>query len=277
VPYDWLDLVTKSRKLVAIASGAVAAVAIIAGVVVFSSYYSSSTIILPLLSPLLISLEPLSEAAGVESSNINSTIPTAFPPETNQYGLTYGEWTAKWWQWALSIPEDKNPVTDETGAHCMEGQSGDVWFLAGSFGGMVERVCEIPAGKAILFPLMNSECSFAESPDLTTESELRSCAISSNDGVTELMTTIDGVVMKESDLRNSRVQSPLFDVNFPEGNIFGVTAGPTQAVSDGYWVFLSPLSPGNHEIHFRGATVDFTIESTNNFVTESKYHVAVVE
>ena len=255
----------------------VAAVAIIAGVVVFSYYSSSTAAAASDNSSSDINNGDSSSSIIAETSSINSTIPTAFPPETNQYGLTYGEWTAKWWQWALSIPEDKNPVTDETGAHCMEGQSGDVWFLAGSFGGRVERVCEIPAGKAILFPLMNAECSFAESPDLTTESELRSCAISSNDGVTELMTTIDGVAMKESDLRNYRVQSPLFEVNFPEGNIFGVTAGPTQAVSDGYWVFLSPLSPGNHEIHFRGATVDFTIGSTNNFVTESKYDVAVVE
>jgi len=83
--------------------------------------------------------------------------------------------------------------------------------------------------------------------------------------------------LKELDLKSYRIQSPLFSVTLPEDNIFGVTAGPTQAVSDGYWVFLSPLSPGNHEIHFRGATVDFTIGSTNNFVTESKYDVAVVE
>lgn len=269
-------MVTKSRKLVATASGVVGAVAIIAGVVVFS-YYSSIPAAAFDNSSSDINKGDSSSSIIVDSSSINSTIPTAFPPETNQYGLTYGEWTARWWQWALSIPEDKNPVTDETGAHCMEGQSGDVWFLAGSFGGMVERACEIPAGKAILFPLMNSECSFAESPDLTTESELRSCATSSNDGVTELMTNIDGVAMKESDLRNYRVQSPLFGVNFPEDNIYGVTAGPTQAVSDGYWVFLPPLSPGNHQIHFRGATVDFTIGSTNNFVTESKYHITVVE
>jgi hypothetical protein len=199
--------------------------------------------------------------------------PAAFAPESAPYGVTYSEWTARWWQWALKIPRNRNPISDTTGKNSAEGQTGGdpVWFLAGTLGGMVERACEIPAGKAILFPLMNAECSFAESPDLTTESELRSCAISSNDGVTELMTTIDGVAMKESDLRNYRVQSPLFEVNFSEGNIFGVTAGPTQAVSDGYWVFLSPLSPGNHKIHFRGATVDFTIESTNNFVTESKY------
>jgi hypothetical protein len=148
--------------------------------------------------------------------------------------------------------------------------------LAGTFGGLNERNCDIPSGKFILFPVINGECSYAEYPDLQSESELRSCAVSSNDGVTELMVTIDGQPINEAQLRSYRVQSPLFNLTLPENNIFGLPVSTTQAVSDGFWVFLPPLGPGQHEIHFRGAIVDFTTESQNNFVTESLYYIRVV-
>jgi hypothetical protein len=210
----------------------------------------------------------------VNNSNMSSA-PTPFPTDTMQYNLTYGEWTARWWQWIVSLPEDRNPSIDETGENCAEGQSGPVWFLAGTFGGLNTRNCEIPAGRSIMFPVINAECSYAEYPDLHTESELRSCAVTSNDGVTELMVTIDGQAINESQLRSYRLQSPLFNLTLSENNIFGLPATTTQAVSDGFWVFLPALGPGQHEIHFRGAIVDFTTVSVNNFVTESLYRIRV--
>jgi hypothetical protein len=213
----------------------------------------------------------------LNNSSSMSSPSTPFPADTIQYNLTYGEWTAQWWKWALSVPEDRNPAADQTGENCGEAQSGPVWFLAGTFGGLNERNCDIPAGKSILFPVINAECSYAEYPDLRTESELRNCAVSSNDGVTELMVTIDGQPINETQLRSYRVQSPLFNLTLSENNIYGLPATTTQAVSDGFWVFLPPLGPGQHEIHFRGALVDFTTESVNNFVTESLYHIRVVE
>ncbi len=216
----------------------------------------------------------LNTSSPVNNTSMSST-PLPFPADTIQYNQTYGEWTARWWQWLIRIPENINPALDATGQNCHEGQSGPVWFLAGTFGGLNERNCDIPVGISILFPVINAECSYAEYPDLQTESELRDCAVSSNDGVTELMVVIDGQTIDESQLRSYRVQSPLFDLDLPEGNILGLEVGSTQAVSDGFWVFLPPLAPGEHEIHFRGSVIDFTTQSQNNFVTESLYHITV--
>src|SRR4029077_20020533 len=56
-----------------------------------------------------------------------------YPPGSNPLGVTYGEWTARWWQWLLSIPGPVNTNLDTTGANCAQGQSGPVWFLAGRF------------------------------------------------------------------------------------------------------------------------------------------------
>ena len=77
------------------------------------------------------------------------------PPCSKPYGLTYGEWSARWWQWIESIPAATNPNFDTTGADCAQGQAGPVWFLAGDFGGTVVRHCTIPVGVSVLFPVIN--------------------------------------------------------------------------------------------------------------------------
>ena len=65
---------------------------------------------------------------------------------------------------------------------------------------------------------------------------------------------IDGKEVQ--DLGDFRAQSPFFDFILPPDNFLGL-AGVTSgsAVSDGYWLMLKPLSPGNHVIRFEGAFV----------------------
>src|SRR6476659_4355633 len=57
---------------------------------------------------------------------------TMYSVDSKPYGLSYGEWTAKWWQWLYSIQREVNPANDDTGKNCAQDQSGPVWFLAGS-------------------------------------------------------------------------------------------------------------------------------------------------
>ncbi|MBV9179570.1 MAG: hypothetical protein JO327_12115 [Nitrososphaeraceae archaeon] len=203
----------------------------------------------------------------------DSTNPLVASIGSKLYGLTAGEWTAKWWQWALSIPKSNSPFSDKTGQNCGLNQNGPVWFLAGTTGGSQERTCTIPAGKAILFPIVNNECSTAEYPADKTESALRSCATGFIDHTTTLQTSVDGINL--NNLKQYRIQSPLFNFIFPKDNIYGVAPGPTQAVSDGYWILLQPLSPGKHNIHFNGAVVDFTTTSTINFAEDTMYHLTI--
>ena len=104
--------------------------------------------------------------------------PTVFPPNSKPYGSSYAEWSIKWWKWVVSIPRKDNPGEDKTGTNSGLGQRGPVWFLAGTFENLpiAERKCTIPFGKAIFFPVIVSEKSFAEFPELKTESQAqRSC------------------------------------------------------------------------------------------------------
>jgi hypothetical protein len=112
----------------------------------------------------------------VQAQNDVSPNTLVFPVDSKPYGKSYAEWSAIWWQWLLSIPEDKSPAGDLTGENCETNQQGPIWFLAGTFGGAAERTCTIPSGKAIMFSPINSECSYAEYPDEKTESDLLECA-----------------------------------------------------------------------------------------------------
>ncbi len=185
-------------------------------------------------------------------NNANNSLPIAvFSADSKPYGLTYSEWTAKWWQWGYLIPKDVNPAYDDTGKNCAQKQNGPVWFLAGTYGHTVNRKCDIPPGKAILFPILNSECSFAEFPNLKTLSELRLCAKTIQDQVITLNATVDGVPI--SNLHKYRIQSPPFSFTLPQNNILGLPPNvTTQAIADGNWVFLKPISDGSHKITFKG-------------------------
>jgi hypothetical protein len=91
-----------------------------------------------------------------------------FPADFKPFGVSYGEWSIKWWKWACSIPKINNPCYDKSGKNSEQAQNGPAWFLAGTFDDMpvAIRKCRVPRGKAILFPVIVSEKSYAEFPEL---------------------------------------------------------------------------------------------------------------
>ena len=86
---------------------------------------------------------------------VSAANPGVRPPSSHPYGHSYDEWGDRWWQWVDGIPQSANPMVDPTGASCGLGQSGQVWFLAGSPGGSYDRACTVPVGKGIFFPVAN--------------------------------------------------------------------------------------------------------------------------
>ena len=240
-------------------------------------------VLILIASPLTNSFLPLS---GAQLSNSNTTTTNngrieLFQPDSKPYGLPYANWTAAWWQWAYSIPKDVNPSYDETGKYCAEGQSGLVWFLTGTYKHPVDRYCTIPDGRAILFTSLNSECSFAEFPNLKTEEQLRQCAKQMQDSVIQLEASVNGIPL--NGLEKYRIQSPLFNFTLPENNILGLSPQTTQAVSDGNWVFLKPLSVGNHIIYHKGGLRNISDSSSRAFTGPygwgypTTYHITVVD
>jgi hypothetical protein len=181
-----------------------------------------------------------------------------YAPNENVLGMSYGDWSAAWWQYLLLFTNDVSPFSDTTGLYCNEGQGGPVFFLMGGPVNPTIRSCTIPAGKALFAPIINVECSSLEGVGFQgrNDQEARACAASYADStdIKHLKFTIDRKMVKG--LGDFRVQSPYYYFNMlpPEDNFLG-THGVTEgySVSDGYWVMVKPLSPGTHVIHFEGS------------------------
>ena len=184
------------------------------------------------------------------------------PPDAPAYGLTYAAWIARFSQWPHSLPAAIHPDTDPTGAPRGLGQAGPVFFLvlAGDREA-VERACTVPAGTALLLPLLYASCTTVEPPPFfgRDEAELRACAEALFATAVELTAVVDGVAIP--DLDRDRVQSEPFTVALPAGNCLEVEPAVTQGVAEGYWVLLAPLPAGEHELRFGGALPESAIST----------------
>jgi hypothetical protein len=171
------------------------------------------------------------------------------------FGVTWERWAAMWCSWLLSIPKRQNPAIDDTGEYCSINQDNEnVWFLTGTFGNIVpvNRKCTVPAGRGIFFPILVKEDSFQEDPDLKTEEDLKKRCQDATNRLVQMEATIDGKTLDR--LESYRVQSEVFDLTFPEDNVYNARPGLTRSVCDGYWLFIKPLLPGKHYIYFKGET-----------------------
>jgi hypothetical protein len=192
-----------------------------------------------------------------------NTIPLMFGSRERPFGLTWEEWTTRWWKWFLSIPKEYSPAIDETSERAATYQyDPQVWFLASTTDGIVERNVKISSGMALLFPVINVTISNSENPALRTDGEMISFVRGHMDDIVKKQVIIDGqeIVISEK----FRVQSPPFDFTFPSNNIFDAHEGPTRGVGDGYWIFLKPLQPGNYYIRTHGSCMSGKIQIIAN-------------
>jgi hypothetical protein len=200
--------------------------------------------------------------------------PIVVPPDANPFGATYGEWSARWWQWFLMFPQDQGPFNWPTTKDCTTGQLGPVWLLVGlpASPGTVTVTCHVPAGKALFFPVINVECSSLEQDPFhgATAQDRSKCAARDLKGVVALSATIDGSSV--NNLKNFFVQSPDFDFAASPNNSGGVPPGFGQSTSVGYYLMLAPLSSGPHTIHFVGEVNNPTI---GDFKIDTTYKLTV--
>ena len=209
--------------------------------------------------------------------------PPTFAPGDAPLGQTMSQWAAAWWTWALHLPRTDHPLA---GGPCTAGQAGDVFFLAGNFGGAESRTCAVPPGKALMLPILNSLCWPAPESEgcdtLQTPEELATCASQIFDsGPPHTMTvTLDGVAI--ADPEAYRASTGVFSwapPSFPEtewiapaldaitANACGIPVGDRFGVGDGYWMMLRPLAPGPHVLRIAGSiqntiAIDVTYQLT---------------
>ncbi len=228
-------------------------------------------------------------AALAFAPNIGSSAPQASSSNSP------ASMTAQWWQWAYSIPnipvEEGGPsihplVGDDDDFEdpdfyefCGNGQHGEVWFLGGDFSGTgeaFERTCTIPAGKTILLPVINYECStfWGDATKGVSAAqqarELKECTGPVGDllGGTAQFGPAGGPLeeIKVKRLRTAQA----FSVYLSPSNVIDVSEpdpNPSLSQADGQWIILRNLDPGRYRLEFTGVVGDppfFEIDGAYN-------------
>lgn len=170
------------------------------------------------------------------------------PPEQPVAGMTQAEWSRAWWQWAGSFEHHDSPIADPTGERCAGKQSGDVWFLAGTYGTRrTVRTCRIPRGKYLFFPLINYVVMPTGEGSTTCPESMETAARITED-VSTLVLEADGTLHRDL-ARHRQATRQCFDM--------GELAEPRRRIfpsaANGYYVMLRPLTPGRHTLNFGGA------------------------
>jgi hypothetical protein len=227
---------------------------------------------LGLITCLALTLSPSAALAGHDR---HSSQPVVIGPDEDPFGHSYSEWSTRWWQWAVSQPAATNPVLDQTGEFCAEGQRGHVWFLAGSFGPEpVTRSCTVPAGKALFVPVINN-AFFAfpdDPPEQRTKAFVREQARQGlpRDQAAGLSLVVDGRAVRR--VERFYTESKFFSVEVPDGNLFGLPEGTVvePCFGVGFYVMLAPLQAGTHTVQI-DATAPFAIDVTYNLTVAPRH------
>jgi hypothetical protein len=217
------------------------------------------------------------------SSSPSSGSDTAdiFAPKSKPYKLSYEDHIKRFWKWIISLPKDRNPWYDETGATCTSEQprsTPSVFYLGGNGGGRSEswkRTCTVPHGKGLFIPVMVVEISEKDFPGKSI-TELRKIAKKDQDSVTDLYLKINNREYNTQELRKYRKSTGQFSVEFPENAIFGASPGKCKAVADGHYIITKPLPIGNHTIHYKSELTCTDSDCLEReFTQDIKYNINV--
>jgi hypothetical protein len=154
-----------------------------------------------------------------------------------------------WWQWAASMPGSESPVQDVIGTKCAVNQRGPVWYLAGGFGtSLISRTCTIPKDQHIFFPIINMLAYPPRGSTFTCDA-VKAMAAQNNARYVYVRVYLDGSEVQNAE--RFRVASlDCFDLmgRWPASAGAPIVA---PAATDGYWIMLRPLPPGQHRLEFR--------------------------
>lgn len=191
--------------------------------------------------------------------------PGIVSPNSKVQGLTYGEWSAKWWQYVLSIPTPENPLTGGTGDRCVFERIGNVGLVAVNPTLGAPIYCEVPAGMMLFLDIVSAECSNLEPEPFHGEDETQMRACATGFTLADLQASIDGQAVKN--LKKYIHTSPIFEFSMPADNILGTETLIGQSVSNGAHLILSPLSPGEHQVmlHANVPELDYTVDMDMRF------------
>lgn len=129
----------------------------------------------------------------------------------------------------------------------------------------VSRKVTVKGKSSILMPIINWISVSPEDGDI--EQDLVAVATAKMNVVSQLEVTVNGIKV-EKGLERYRARSPVFDLVLPKDNILGLPTGPRHFVSDGYWLFFTPL-----EKNIKLSTFGSCSAGVNKFLVDYEINV----
>ena len=133
----------------------------------------------------------ISSANKIYSDSLN---PGVYSRDSSPFGVPYKDWVAKWWDYNVDISAEEHPRDNFSQERCNldQNQSDPVYYLPDNLGGEEIRTCTVPAGMAILAPLITGSCWDDDTdPKLKTEAGLRGCSREGQE-FSAIRATLDG-------------------------------------------------------------------------------------
>lgn len=184
----------------------------------------------------------------------------SFPVNSSPYGIPYKVWTAKYWTWRVSVPKLNTPNYQNspgyTPVECsyLQNPASPVMFLpyvAKERGTSTTASCNIPHGKAIFIQIDGGMSDYS---DPTVQPKTPETVINqvtkSNVYPNPFEITLDGHPLALTNDEAFKVQTDLINFTLPPKNLWDEPAGPDKGVGQGWFLFLKPLSPGVHILHY---------------------------
>jgi hypothetical protein len=144
--------------------------------------------------------------------------------------------------------------------------------------------CNVPQNKSLLISIDGGTSDFSDPTVKTkTPAELVRLVTKSNIYPNSFGITLDGHPLALTNDEVNKVQSNLFKLSLPANNLWGEPTGPDQAITQGWWVMLKPLPPGQHTVHYitgyRDSRSDPTIPpgqgNQSPYIQDVTYHLIV--
>jgi hypothetical protein len=180
-----------------------------------------------------------------------------YSEDTKPFGIPYKDWTAKWWNWTMSINKNNFTSSELAKNNCAPTSEGDVFFMIGpgiAAGEPKEKTCNLTTQQAVLLTFLTGECDtgIPEAKNYTYR-QLSDCAFEDNQApIFTKSAFVDGVQVPDSNIKEIRTDE--FNLAFKPGNYYDADPGTFKAAAHGYYLFVEPLPEGNHTIKYLANT-----------------------